>query len=389
MEVYTLDNLWRRTEVIDKFESLIWTERRSSWGDFEMVVQSTPENRNLLKTGLYLAMNESFRVMILEQVEDTTDDDGASKITLKGRSLESLLESRAARGSLNNTTTEPKWVLTGTPAEIARQMFHEICVEGILDAGDIIPFVTEGSIFPEDTIAEPTDEITYEVEPKSLYLALKELCDAYDLGFRFVRNYDTSQLYFDVYTGNDLTSSQTTLPAVIFSPNLDNLRNTTELSSIANYKNVALVISPVGHEYVYPIGIDPSIAGFERNVLLVHADDITDANPVIASAQMVQRGNEELAKTRRYSAFDGELTPNSNFRPGRDYNVGDLVELRSLTGNANNMQVTEQIYVSDKEGERSYPTLSINQFIMAGTWLSWDYNQVWEDVPTEEEWADQ
>jgi hypothetical protein len=104
---------------------------------------------------------------------------------------------------------------------------------------------------------------------------------------------------------------------------------------------------------------------------------------------MIQRGNEELAKTRRFSAFDGELTPNSNFKPGRDYRVGDLVELRSLTGNANNMQVTEQIYVSDELGERSYPTLSINQFIMAGTWLSWDYNQVWEDVPTEEEWVDQ
>ena len=388
MEVYTLDNLWRRVDVIDRFESLIWTERRSSYGDFEMVVQSTPENRNLLKTGLYLAMNESFRVMILESVEDTSDADGVSKITLKGRSLEAILENRAARCSLANLATAPKWVLTGTPADIAREMFHTICVEGALDEGDIIPFVIEGSIFPEDTIAEPTDEITYEVDPKSLYLAMKELCDAYDLGFRFVRNYDTSQLYFDVYTGNDLTSAQTTLPAVIFSPNLDNLQDTTELSSIAGYKNVALVVSPVGYEYVYPIGIDPSIAGFDRSVLLVNAEDITDANPVVASAQMVQRGNEELAKNRRYSAFDGELTPNSNFKPGRDYNVGDLVELRSLTGSANNMQVTEQIYVSDAQGERTYPTLSINQFIMAGTWLSWDYNQVWEDVGVEE-WVDQ
>jgi hypothetical protein len=51
------------------------------------------------------------------------------------------------------------------------------------------------------------------------------------------------------------------------------------------------------------------------------------------------------------------------------------------------MQVSEQIFVCDGEGERSYPTLAINQFIMPGSWLAWDYNQVWIDLGATEYWA--
>jgi hypothetical protein len=35
--------------------------------------------------------------------------------------------------------------------------------------------------------------------------------------------------------------------------------------------------------------------------------------------------------------------------------------------------------VSDQEGERSYPTLSLNLFITPGSWSSWDYGSQWQD----------
>lgn len=389
MEVYILDSLYRRIDVVDRFESLVWSERFSAYGDFELQVHSTLENRNRFSEGTRLAMNESYRVMTIETVKDYADSEGRQILEIKGRSLEAILEDRLARGSMADLTTEPKWVLEGTPLEIATKIFHDICVTGILDPGDIIPMVVEGSIFPDDTISPPIDEITYEIDPKSVYQAVKELCDLYLMGFRLVRNFDTSQLYFDVYTGSNRTANQSLLPAVIFSPGLDNLQNTSELTSIANYKNVAYVISPVGTEIVYAQDIDPSIEGFERRILMVKADDITDTDPLIATEKMIRRGYEELGKNRRVRAFDGEISQNSQYQYGRDYNLGDLIQLNNSSGVSNVMQVTEQIFVSDAQGDRSYPTLTINQLVTPGSWLSVPTDQVWIDLGETEYWENQ
>jgi hypothetical protein len=387
VEIYTLDSLYRPFEVCDNFVDLLWTERARRWGDFEMNVTSTQANRNKFPVGTRLSIPESYRVMTVETIENKTDKDGRNLLSLKGRSFEKVLDDRLARGSLSDLTTEPKWIMTGLPAVLARKIFHDICVTGILDAGDIIPFINETSIFSSDTISEPTESITYEVEPKSVYAALVELCDVFDMGFRLIRDPITLNLYFNIYMGSDRTTKQTGLPAVVFSPDMQNLQNTSHLTTIANYKNVAYVISPVGHEIVYPLDVDPEINGFQRNVLFVKADDIKDVDSGVASAKMIQLGKQELAKARRLAAFDGELNSNQ-YKYGRDYNLMDLVEVHDQTGASSSMQVTEQIWVSDKEGDRTYPTLSVNTYITAGSWLGWDITQVWQDVNPLTDWDD-
>lgn len=395
MEAYILDSLRRRVAVVDVFESFIWTDRFRAYGDFVLTVAATNQNRTRLQIGTMLAMNNSYAIMVVETSEDKEDADGKQLLKLTGRSFEgTILEGRLAKETLADLTAEPKWILEGLPAALARKIFHDICVLGTLSVRDIIPGVIEGTIFPPDTIAEPSEEVQIELEPMTLYAALVKLCEMYGMGFRFIRNFDTSELYFQVYMGSDRTSSQTTLPAVVFSPTLDNLQNTTELTTMTMYKNVAYVLSPAGSMVVYPDGIDPDLVeGFERRVEVVKADDITVTDPPeapeVIAAKLLQRGKEALAATRVYSAFDGELSQRSSYKPGRDYNLGDLTEVRSKSGATNKMQVTEIIYVQDGEGERSYPTLELNQFITPGSWAGWDYNKVWEDYGPTEYWADQ
>jgi hypothetical protein len=173
---------------------------------------------------------------------------------------------------------------------------------------------------------------------------------------------------------------------VVFSPELESLQNTTELTSIANYKNVAYVFSPAGYATVYPPDVNPDTEGFQRRVMVVDASDITSDNPDVTSA-LEQRGAEALAQQRSFRAFDGEINPNSTYKYGTDYFLGDLVEMRNTDGVTNNMRVTEQIFVSDGEGERTYPTLSIALFIDTGSWLSWENAQVWEDLGPTEYWS--
>lgn len=396
MEVYTLDALLRRITVTDVFQSMIWTERWAEVGDFELVVSSTRDNRSLFTTGTRIAINQSYRVMTIETVEDSVAEDGRATLTIKGRSIEMVLDDRAAWTTpdklatitIGTTKEVKKWILNGTPGNVIRQMFDSICRTGLLSVYDKIPLLQPGSIFPTDTIGEPVDSITWEVEPgRSLYSAIKELCDIYELGFRLVRNADTSQLYFDIYSGTNRTTRQDDFPAVVFSRELDNLQNPTTFDSIADSKNTAYVWSEQGFEVVHSPGVDPEVEGLDRKAIHVIADNLTDPNnanwvPTAAeiSAYLIQKGRDELAKHQSWSAFDGEHSKSSDYQYGIHYNLGDLVEMRNSDGASNNMRVTEQIFVHDEQGERSYPTLAINLTITPGSWLGWDYNQLWVDL---------
>jgi hypothetical protein len=378
VEIYTLDPLLRRQYVTDRFSSLIWTERWQSTGDFQLDVVSNPVNRSRFKPDTYLALNKSNYVMRVESVEDDVDANGQKLLIIKGRSIEAILSDRVAFSIEGNTTTTPKWTITDTPAAVARKIYHDICVTGVLNTADIIPYVTEGTFMPASTIAEPIDPITLEMEPTTVYEAITQVCQSWALGFRMLRNGDLTQLYFDIYAGSDRTTAQTTLPPVVFAPELDNLQNTKELTTIDSTKNVAYVYSPAGFAEVYASGVDPAVEGLERRVLVVNASDITSDNPNVTAA-LNQRGYQELAKYRVLQAFDGEISQNSQYVYGRDYNLGDLVETRNTDGVTNNMRVTEQIFVEDQNGERSYPTLTLNTFINTGSWLSWTSDKAWFD----------
>lgn len=380
MELTTLDNLLRRTEVIDQFESLIWTERFSSAGDFELVMQSTPGSRSLFSKGTWLALDESFRCMKVETIEDANGSDGRRMLTVSGPSIEQpLLENRVAFNAKNNLVANPKWTITLPPADVARKVFHDICVTGILDVDDILPFITNVAILPDDTIPEPADNITVEIEPDNVYNVIKQICEPYDLGFRMLRNYDLSQLAFDIYAGSDRTSRQTVLPAVIFSRGLGNLVNSKKLETESGTKNIAYVYSNLGFEEVAATDVSPSITGFGRKILVVKMDDFDAGTPAATvTARMQQRGREELAAARSFYGFDGEISQNTQYKYGVDYQLGDLVEERDDEGSSSIVRVTEQIFVADNEGERSYPTLSIKQSVEPGEWAAQGAT-IWQD----------
>jgi hypothetical protein len=261
-----------------------------------------------------------------------------------------------------------------------------------LDADDIIPFITGGtSPIPASTIPEPPDAITVEIKPDTVYNVIKSICEPYDLGFRLVRQYDTSHLIFEVYAGSDRTSQQNTNPVVIFSPEFENLTSTNKLETIAGEKNIAYVYSNLGFEEVVAPGVDPSIAGFERKVLVVVMDDFdAGTSAAVVTSRSQARGLQELANTRAFLGFDGEVSEISQYTYGVDYQLGDLVEMQDDHGTVSIVRVTEQIFASDSEGERSYPTLSIRQTVTTGSWLEegtdkWvDYDALtthWSDKP--------
>lgn len=386
MPLYLLDQYFRRETMVQAFQSLLWTERFDESGDFELVILSTPSTRDMYTENRWLGYSESKRVMRIETVEDTTDDDGRRVLNVTGRSLETILQDRVARPNWNNTNTTAKWVITDTPANILRRIFQLICVDGVLSASDKIPLITAGNPYPQDTIPESMDSVTIELEPATLFEVARNICQLYGLGFRLIKSDDTSQLYFNVYTGSNRTSSQQTVNPIIFSPDLDSLENISELNSSAALKNVAYVMAPTATQEVYLDDFSTRPTGLDRRVLLV------SANPGNITGQALtdflkKAGRDALSEYRRVSAFDGKIGQNGTNRYDVDYYLGDIVEMRNRDGFIKNMRVTEQIFVEDGEGIRQYPTLTDMFYITPGSWYDWAYSREWQNF--EGTWADQ
>jgi hypothetical protein len=388
MEYYILDSNLKKDQVIEGFESFIWTDRYSAVGDFEIKIQSTKVTRDLFSTGTMLGCSGSNRVMIIDTITDALDSNDARMLDITGKSMEILLNDRVAFPALTDLTTTPKWVLTDTPGNIIRTIFTTICVTGALDPNDTIPFYAAGTITPPGSIAEPTDVVTVSLDPDTVYNTVKAIADIYNLGFRFVRNSETDpHIYFEVYTGTDCTSGQTTVPAVIFSEELDNLSNKSVLTSTAIEKTVAYVFAPNGALAVFATGADLSASGFGRKVLMVNAQDITTVAGSDLNAELTQRGLDALAVQQKIYTFDGQIPQVGGYVYGTDYNLGDIVEEQDETGFGSQMRVTEHIFVSDNVGDRSYPTLSGAVVVVPGSWLAWNDGQDWTDVPTIDTWS--
>lgn len=400
-EWFTLDSQLKRDQVIQGFQSFIWTERFNTAGDFQIVTKSTYSNRQLLAEGTWIGKKGSTYVMKIDTVTDAVDDTGVRNLTVTGKSLEILLDDRIAAVVTTTTTTDDTvdppvttttttltdWLATGTPGAIARDLFNRICVEGVLDEHDTIPFYTFGTLLPEGNLGEPTDIISLDAAPASVYSTLTQLCNTYSLGFRLVRNGDMGQIYFEVYVGNDRTSSQTILSPVIFDENLNNLEDVNRLTSSAALKTVAYVYAQNGYEIVYAPTADPAASGADRRVMLVQSSNTLPAGTDL-TAGLQQEGQLALAAQREIYAFDGKIPNQIPYVYGVDYGLGDLVEERNSDGFGGLMLVTEHISSSDNTGDTEYPTLVVSQVITPNSWLNFAGDEDWSDIPDTVHWAD-
>jgi Siphovirus ReqiPepy6 Gp37-like protein len=392
MEVYILDENLEESVVVEGYHSLIWTERYSAAGDFQIVINATQYTRTLYQPETFLAQKDSDYVMQIKTVSDATDDTGAEVLTITGASLEAILNDRVGMpaNSVTDFADNPTWIVTGTPGNIARQMFKNICVDLVLDPGDGVPFYTAGTYLPHGSIAEPTELVTVTASPDTLYNTIKKVCDTYGLGFRLIRKRGVPvQVFFEIYTGDDHTSGQSTYAPVIFGPNLDNLADTTKLVSTASYKTIAYVVGKDQVKVVYNVGVSTTPSGFTRKVMVVSASDIDTTSVADVDSALEQRGLEALAQNQKVYQFDGEISQYGQFQYGKDYKLGDLVEERDATGYGNQMRVTEQIFVSDDQGDRSYPTLALTLTLVPGTWSDVAAGEEWDEEANNQFWANQ
>lgn len=418
MDIYILDSLLRRIDVVDKYVSFIWTERFVSDGDFQLIILATPANRNRFVEDTMLQIDGSKRIMRVKTVEDKIDEENGAVLTIKGFDLVSILKERvlaskesggAHDGMLRAITYYNGW----TPRELINEFVWRICIptsSWALSPGDAIPFLNDWvsnpvSLYPPGSLTDPAPVgLVWEQKIDTLYNGVKAVADAYDLGFRLYKDPNVSKLYFEGYTGNDRTSRQSTYPPVVFSSDMKNLQNTTEYKDFTGHFNLVIAVYTYKNpeEGGYPpdltltgVAVDPDLSfsagGFDQKSKYLPVtqlpDDMTD--PYVIAAYLQELAEQELTKSRPTDILDGEISQNSDFVYERDYNLGDLVETRSNNGGAAYMRVIEQIFKYDQNGFASYPSLMTKETVNPGTWKSWKYDIDWVDMGSDEYWNNQ
>lgn len=305
MDLYVLNSSFQRIYIIDNYESLTWVERFNELGDVKLTINWSKENVNRLKTGSILSINSSNRLMIIDSVESKLTEEGSRVLEVSGTSAETILSNRVAKKNKDGLKKDvADWLLNGTPGWVLRTIFNTICRNNTVFPNDNIPYLQAGTIMPSSSNAEPTEIIEYEVPPDSVLQIFLDLCDKYSLGFRLVHQFDEPKLYFDVYTGNDRTTYQTTRSAVVFSSEMNNIKNTSELTTINEEKNIAYVYHDFRFEQVVSDNVKSGITGFDRKVLYLDVNDIKlperpyeipdDQKDAIKAAQDKVGENEEI-----------------------------------------------------------------------------------------------
>lgn len=348
MEIMVLNEKLERIYILDFYESLIWTDRYFSCGDFELYTTMQSRLLNYIRQGRYLQIRESDHIMIIEKIQITSDIDTGNKLIVTGRSIESILDRRIIWGQ----------VVVNTSIQSA--------IKGLITDNVISPSDPKrripNFIFQEvDDSAINAINIRAQYTGDNLYDVIQMMCEEAGIGFKIFLN-DSGQFVFTLYAGKDRSYNQTENPYVIFSPKFDNMLSGNYMESNSNLKNVTLIAGEgEGRDRRYVSIGDKE--GLERRELFTDARDISskkEDGTVIAqdeyTKQLARRGVEKLLEYPNVVSFEGRIETRTMFKYGEDFFNGDIVQIANEYGHETRVRILEVVMSENSEGISVYPT---------------------------------
>lgn len=336
---------------IDVYDSAIWAERHREYGDFELYGRPQSLIGKGVSTGRFLARQGSDTIMFIENVRIDTDVDEGPFATITGRSLESMLKRRVL------------WPPVSVSGKVSSVIRH------LLESTIIRPSDSRRRI-PNFIMREPSNDYISEIEMsaqfagETVYDAIVAICEVHDLGFKIV--VDNGVFVFVLYKGTDRSFNQDTNPYVIFSPDFDNLASSSYSHTTDTMTTFAYVAGEESDDSSrLTAEVDLGTTGLDRVELFVDAGDIRstdeDGNEYTQEEYgsfLEERGLESLSENSATEFFEGSMDTHGTFVYGRDFFLGDTVQIENEFDMAAASQVLEIVYTEDSTGETIVPTFA-------------------------------
>ena len=389
IEVYLLDPSLQVLRIIEDYYSLIWTERYSDVGEFELELPIDYVLDPNITFGNFLLIKASDTLMIIEDLKPETGETKTS-LMVKGQSAESILSRRITVNPFN---------VIGNPYNT----IYSLITEHITEPADTNRKI---SIFKTTFPTYPTGGNTFEgqFEIDTVQNIVQTICKTQGLGFKI--RVENNELAFSVYDGVDRSYDQFLNEYVVFSDNFGNVISSSfyesekgkttmvlvssdditydklfvwkgsEPTDLARYETVlettierTMGVSQTPPEPT-PEEPDPLTLPLLGVVGLVCLDAVSiSAGPKIESyiapdrlsneevlSILTTRGEEELEKYKAVGLFEGSFDIQGQFRYGVDFFMGDIVQC-NIEGNNVKARIIELVRSYTTEGEKSYVAL--------------------------------
>lgn len=305
---------------INQLNQVSWQKQFVDAGEFEITVPVTEENKTLLKKERIIWPGKE-SAGIIEIVDIEKSEDGERIFTVKGRTLESILERRIINKTLMFKNEHISTILY--------DIVNTMCINPE-NEDRIIPFLEcaiDEWLGPVVTMQKTGDNVLY---------TLNEIClRVEDIGFEIQFNPSQSKLIFKVYQASDRTVNQQTNPPVLFSDDTEDILADAYYENMQGMKNIAYVFGEgSGGDRVVVEEGEASSSGFDRFELYVDARDLqqnSDPDNPLSDEEYEEvlrsRGSENLGDARLVQTYEGtlRLADNPQYVYGVDYNLGDKV----------------------------------------------------------------
>lgn len=350
MDIYVLNGLNGVQDIISSYQSCIWNVQYFSQNDFELVVNASTLNVNILKPGTYLVRETDItsggftNVMVIQNYKLDFDTEKGWLLTLTGKGLKNDLLKRRIVWSQTN--------LTGNAEAAIRQVITQNVISPSNSARKINNFVL-------DQLQGFTETIEAQLLGDNIAEWLEQICTTYGYGWDiYIKN---SQYVFKLYKGTDRTYNQSAVTPVVFSPEFDNLLSSSYTYNMSNYQNAAL-IGGEGEGTSQRTATIGTATGLSRYEAYIDGGSVSSNGDIITVEQytkMLQEyGQTQLDQTAYTESFSGEIDSNGLYKINQDFFLGDIVQIQNEKGIQATPRIIEIIYAIDEQGSSVVPTFS-------------------------------
>lgn len=350
MNLVVLNTDLEAIQIIDDYESLIWTDRYNEAGEFELYGAMDVYYLTYIAKNNYIQSPNSDHTMIIDSLHIQADAEGTNCLIVTGKSLEYLLARRIIWGQQQ---------FTGSFQDCIYRMLYD----AFMNPGSPERYVPNFRFSPSTDPGITSLTMDEQHTGDNLYDVISEACAARSVGFKIVLN-DANEFVFSLFLGTDRSYAQDANPYVIFSPRFENVITSEYRESNLDLCTVALIGGEGdGSARVYAQANASQDTGLYRRELFVDARDLSsnptgDApiQPWEYQSLLTQRGIEKLSEQIETTSFEGQTETTIMFKYGTDFFIGDIVEVENEYGHEARARITELITNEDKNGSYTYPT---------------------------------
>ena len=385
MLYYILDNDFQIVAGVDRFQSMIWTEKSYEIGDFELYLPASEETIQLYTTAaekhFYVIRTEdtnhtnlkNIPAMMIENVKTDIQAKNGKFVIVKGSQLKKLLYRRVA---LNEKQLAGK-----IQDELRNLVFNNAISPENFDRA--IPRLVLGEEI------DGLDDILINYNLKGEYISsiISTACQDKKLGWDIVIDYNRKECKFVLKQGKNRTQNQdgdlsTWNSPVTFSVKNQNLIKTNYEVDYENYRNLAIVkskyeqynrttkeVETIDNDIeVKPYKIDRRPVGIDRYELYIDQgtqtisskDTIVDVNA--QTEQNLTKGRTELDKYAKTISVSADIDTGVTFEYGKDYFLGDLVSIQNEFGQNMEGRITSVTSTLSYNKCQSIPTFVIENY---------------------------